>query len=54
MHHPTNRIVHTMIFATPVVEHWMEPKKLNGSTRWDQSDNLPYHEQVFVQTLDFI
>ena len=24
MHHPTNRIAHTMVFVTPVVEHWLE------------------------------
>ena len=23
-HHPTARIVHTTIFVTPVVEHWLE------------------------------
>ena len=24
MHHPTDRIIHTTAFVTPVVEHWME------------------------------
>ena len=24
MHHPTNRIIHTTPFVTPVVEHWLE------------------------------
>ena len=24
MHHPTERIAHTMAFVTPVVEHWLE------------------------------
>ena len=24
MHHPTDRIAHTMAFVTPVVEHWLE------------------------------
>ena len=24
MHHPIDKIVHTMAFVTPVVEHWME------------------------------
>ena len=24
MHHPTDRIVHTTAFVTPVVEHWRE------------------------------
>ena len=24
MHHPTDRITHTMAFVKPVVEHWLE------------------------------
>ena len=24
MHHPTDRIVHTKVFVTPVLEHWLE------------------------------
>ena len=24
MHHPTDRIAHTIAFVTPVVEHWLE------------------------------
>ena len=24
MHHPTDRIIHTKAFVTPVVEHWLE------------------------------
>ena len=24
MHHPTDRILHTMTFVTPVMEHWLE------------------------------
>ena len=24
MHHPTDRITHTMAFGTPFVEHWLE------------------------------
>ena len=24
MHHPTDRITHTMVFVTPVEEHWLE------------------------------
>ena len=24
MHHPTDKITHTMAFVTPVVEHWLE------------------------------
>ena len=26
MHHPTDRIIHTTVFVTPVVEHWLERK----------------------------
>ena len=39
MHHPTNRIVHTMTFVIQVVEHW-----LKESTNWDQSTKPPYQE----------
>ena len=24
MHHPTDRMVHTTAFVTPVVDHWLE------------------------------
>ena len=24
MHHPTDKLAHTMAFVTPVVEHWLE------------------------------
>ena len=24
MHHPTDRVTHTTVFVTPVVEHWLE------------------------------
>ena len=24
MHHPTDRIIHTTSFVTPVMEHWLE------------------------------
>ena len=24
MHHPTDRLTHTTVFVTPVVEHWLE------------------------------
>ena len=24
MHHPTDRIAHTTVFVSPVVEHWLE------------------------------
>ena len=34
MHYPTNRITHTKVFVTPVVEHWNE-KYPNGSTMKD-------------------
>ena len=26
MHHPTDMIVHTMAFITPVLDHWLEQK----------------------------
>ena len=29
MHHPKDRIAHTMAFVTPVVEHWLEQEIVN-------------------------
>ena len=36
MHHPTDRITHTMDFVTPVVEHWLEREIafLKGGLSW--------------------
>ena len=38
MHHPTDRIAHTTVFVTPVVEHWLERDIAQwaheGSIRW--------------------
>ena len=41
MHHPRDRIVHTMTFVAPVMEHWLERE----IAQWvhpmkDRSDNL--------------
>ena len=35
MHHPTDRIIHTTAFVTPVVEHWLECKlRGTGIATW--------------------
>ena len=44
MHHPKDRITHTMAFVTPVVEHWLERE----IAQWvhpmkDRSDDPPHH-----------
>ena len=36
MHHPTERIIHTMAFVTPVLEHWLE----------QELGQLVHHEQT--------
>ena len=46
MHHPTDRIVHTIAFVTPVVEHWLERE----IAQWvhpmkDRSDDPSHHER---------
>ena len=45
MDHPTERIAHTAAIVTPIMEHWLEPKKLlSGFTMRDRSDNKLHHE----------
>ena len=49
MHHPTDRIAHTMAFVTPVVEHWLEWE----IARWvhpmkDRSNDPSHHEQMLL------
>ena len=50
MHHRTDRIIHTTVFVTPVVEKLLGPtttKKLNRSTRMDRSvDQLHYERKL--------
>ena len=51
MHHPTDRIIHTTAFVTPVVEHWLERE----IAQWEQNndaDLLSQHkERVTYLTL---
>ena len=49
MHHPTDRIIHTTAFVTPVVEHWLERE----IAQWvhpmkDRSDDPSHHENFFL------
>ena len=49
MHHPTDRIAHTMTFVTPVVEHWLDGE----IAQWvlplkDQSDYPSHHERTLL------
>ena len=49
MHHPTDRIIHTTAFVTPVVEHWLERE----IAQWvhpmkDRSDHPSHHERTFL------
>ena len=44
MHHPTDRIIHTTAFVTPVVEHWLERE----IAQWEQNndaDLLSQHKE---------
>ena len=46
MHHPTDRIIHTTAFVTPVMEHWLEQE----TAQWvhptkDRSDDPLHHER---------
>ena len=49
MHHPTDRIAHTMAFVTPVVEHWLEQE----IAQWvhhmkDRSGDPSHHERMLL------
>ena len=49
MHHPTDRIAHTVAFVTPVMEHWLERKiaQLDHPMK-DRSDDPSHHEQALL------
>ena len=49
MHYPTDRIAHTMVFVTPVVENWLERE----IAQWvhpmkDRSDDPSHHERILL------
>ena len=44
MHHPTDRITHTMAFVTPVVEHWLERE----IAQWVHKPRFQVHSQYFA------
>ena len=49
MHHPTDRIVHTTAFVTPVVKRWLERE----IAQWvhpmkDRSDDPSHHERTLL------
>ena len=49
MHHPTDRITHTTVFVTQVVEHWLERE----ISQWvhpmdDRSDDPSHHERTLL------
>ena len=55
MHHPTDRITHTTIFVTPVVEHWMERE----IAQWvhpmkDRSDDPSHHERTLAPCCEYV
>ena len=49
MHQPTQRIIYTTAFVTPVVEHWLERE----IAKWvhymkDRSDDPSHHERTLL------
>ena len=49
MHHPTNRIMHTTAFVTPVVEHWPEREIAQCvHPMKDRSDDISHHERTLL------
>ena len=43
-----DKIVHTMVFVTPVVEHWLEQEIAQWSTMKDRSDDPSHNEQILL------
>ena len=49
MHNPTDRILHTTAFVTPVVEPWLEREIAPWvHPRKDRSDDLSHHERMLL------
>ena len=48
MHHPTDRIIHTTAFVTPVVEHWLREIERRKD---ENTATLKYNDQFSVQKL---
>ena len=49
MHHPTDRIVYTTAFLTPVVEHWLEREIAQRvHPMKDRSDDPLHHERMLL------
>ena len=48
MHHPTDRITHTMTCVTPVVDHWLGPR--NSSVCPPRRVEPSCHEQTTLPT----
>ena len=49
MHHPTDRIIHTAAFVTPVVVHWLEREIAQWvHTMKDRSDDPSHHERTLL------
>ena len=49
MHNPTDKIAHTTVFVTPVVEHWLEQE----IAQWvhpmkDRSDDPSHYERTLL------
>ena len=45
MHHPTDRIIHTTAFVTPVVEHWLEREIVQWVHPMKDRSNDPSHHE---------
>ena len=49
MCHPTDRIIHTTAFVTPVMEHWLEREIAQWvHTMKDRSDDPSHHKRTLL------
>ena len=57
VHHPTDRIAHTIAFVTPVVEHWLKQKIAQWATVMGEhilSHCGTYHERCYHSCIKYV
>ena len=48
MHYPTDRIVHTTAFVTPVEEHWLEREIAQWVSNMSELSTTELHRSLYL------